>query len=254
MDERELRSLLAADEHHWWYRGRRLIIGAELDRLPLPPDARLLDAGCGSGRTLLDLRAYGEVSGIELSPLAAEQARRREVGDVHVGRVEELPWQADSFDLITCLDVLEHTPEDRVALRELLRVTKPRGWVLLTVPAYPALWSTHDEVNHHYRRYTRRVLRHAATDAGWRVARLTSFNSLLLPAAAAVRISQRYRPRAPDQHVSELRVGPRWLNGALERPLRLEAAWIRRGHTLHAGLSLLAVLENPASPPGRDGG
>jgi SAM-dependent methyltransferase len=251
MEERELRSLLAADEDHWWYRGRRLIIRAELDRLALPAPARVLDAGCGSGRTMQDLRAYGEVSGIELSPVAAEHARQRALGEVRVGRVEELPWNDGSFDLITCLDVLEHTPDDRVALLELRRVTGQGGWLLLTVPAYPKLWSTHDEVNHHYRRYTRRLLRGAATDAGWRVARLTSFNSLLLPAAAAVRISQRYRHRDADEHVSELRVGPAWLNGALERPLQLEAAWIRGGHTLHAGLSLLAVLENVAAAPAR---
>ena len=214
----------------------------------------MLDAGCGSGRTLQDLRAYGEVSGIELSPLAAEHARGRALGEVRVGRVETLPWDDGSFDLVTCLDVLEHTPEDRVALQELRRVTKPGGWLLLTVPAYPALWSTHDEVNHHYRRYTRTALRRAANDAGWRVARLTSFNSLLLPAAAAVRISQRYRNRDSGDHVSELRVGPRWLNGALERPLRIEAALLRRGHVLYAGLSLLAVLENGAAPLGTGGG
>jgi SAM-dependent methyltransferase len=254
MEERELRALLDADEYHWWYRGRRQIIGAELDRLPLPPRARVLDAGCGSGRTLQDLRAYGEVSGIELSELAAGYARSRELGEVRVGRVEELPWEAGTFDLVTCLDVLEHTPDDHVALRELRRVTKPGGWLLLTVPAYPSLWSTHDVVNHHYRRYTRRSLRRAATDAAWRVDRLTSFNSLLLPAAAAVRISQRYRLRDDKDHVSELRVGPHWLNGALERPLRIEAAVLRRGYSLPAGLSLLAVLENLAGAPGRASG
>jgi SAM-dependent methyltransferase len=254
MEDRELRALLDADEHHWWYRGRRRIIAAELDRLPLRAGARVLDAGCGSGRTLQDLRAYGEVAGIELSELAAEHARERQLGEVRVGRVESLPWEDDSFDLVTCLDVLEHTPDDRVALRELRRVTKRGGWLLLTVPAYPSLWSTHDVVNHHYRRYTRRLLRHAATDAAWRVERLTSFNSLLLPAAAAVRVSQRYRLRDHDDHVSELRVGPHWLNGALERPLRVEAAVLKRGYTLHAGLSLLAVLENVAGASGRPSG
>jgi SAM-dependent methyltransferase len=253
MEERELRALLEADEYHWWYRGRRQIIRAELDRLALPVGARVLDAGCGSGRTLQDLSAYGEVSGIELSELAAEHARGRGLGEVRVGRVEELPWEDHSFDLVTCLDVLEHTPDDRAALRELRRVTKTGGWLLLTVPAYPALWSTHDVVNHHYRRYTRRALRHAATDAAWRVDRLTSFNSLLLPAAAAVRLSQRFRPRDDNNHVSELRVGPHWLSGVLERPLRLEAAMLRRGYTLHAGLSLLAVLEHPAGDLGRAG-
>ena len=254
MEERELGALLEADEYHWWYRGRRQIIRAELDRLPLPAGARVLDAGCGSGRTLQDLQAYGEVSGIELSELAAEHARGRELGKVHVGRVEELPWEDRAFDLVTCLDVLEHTPDDIAALRELRRVTKPGGWLLLTVPAYPALWSTHDVVNHHYRRYTRRALRRAAVGATWRVDRLTSFNSLLLPAAAAVRVSQRYRLRNHNDHVSELRVGPHWLNGALEQPLRIEAAVLRRGYTLGAGLSLLAVLENLAGDPGRTGG
>ncbi|MDQ6806175.1 MAG: class I SAM-dependent methyltransferase [Actinomycetota bacterium] len=254
MEDRELRALLDADEHHWWYRGRRLIIGAELDRLPLRAGARVLDAGCGSGRTLEDLRAYGEVSGIELSELAAEHARERDLGEVHVGRVESLPWEDDSFDLVTCLDVLEHTPDDGVALRELRRVTKRGGWLLVTVPAYPSLWSTHDVVNHHYRRYTRRTLRRAAIDAAWRVDRLTSFNSLLLPAAAAVRVSQRRRLGNANDHVSELHVGPRWLNGVLERPLRLEAALLRHGHTLRAGLSLLAVLENVAGAPGRTSG
>jgi SAM-dependent methyltransferase len=254
MEERELLALLEADDYHWWYRGRRLIIRAELDRLALPPGARVLDAGCGSGRTLEDLRAYGEVAGIELSELAAAHARERGLGEVLVGRVESLPWEEDRFDLVTCLDVLEHTADDRVALRELRRVTKPGGWLLLTVPAYPALWSTHDVVNHHYRRYTRRTLRRAAREAGWRVDRLTSFNSLLLPAAAAVRVSQRYRLRNDNDHVSELRVGPRWLNGVLERPLRLEAAMLRRGYTLHAGLSLLSVLENVAGAASRTGG
>jgi SAM-dependent methyltransferase len=251
MEERELRALLDADEYHWWYRGRREIIRAELDRLPLRSRARVLDAGCGSGRTLEDLRAYGEVAGIELSEFAAEQARARALGEVRVGRVEELPWEDRAFDLVTCLDVLEHTPDDRVALRELRRVTKTGGWLLLTVPAYPSLWSTHDVVNHHYRRYTRRTIQRAATESGWRVDRLTSFNSLLLPAAAAVRLSQRMRMRNHNDHVSELRVGPRWLNGVLERPLQLEAALLRRGRTLYAGLSLLAVLENVAGDRAR---
>jgi SAM-dependent methyltransferase len=242
MDERELRAMLDADERHWWYRGRRRIIRAELDRLSLSADARILDAGCGSGRTLAELVEYGSVSGIELNPLAAEVARARRLGDVRIGRLEELPFEDDSFDLVTCLDVIEHTPDDRVTLEELRRVTRPGGWLVVTVPAYQALWSTHDEVNHHYRRYGRTGLRVAASEAGWRVERMTSFNSLMLAPAAAVRLSQRRRQRAGAEHVSELELGPSWLNGLLERPLRAEARWLGRGRTLPAGLSLLAVL------------
>jgi SAM-dependent methyltransferase len=248
MDERLMKAMLEVDEHHWWYRGRRRIIRAELDRLPLAADAVVLDAGCGSGRTMEELTDYGEVHGIELDPEAAELARGRGRGEVQVGRLEELPWADGTFDLIACLDVIEHTPDDRVTLRELRRVTKPGGWLLVTVPAYQSLWSLHDEANHHFRRYDRASLRAAAAESGWQLQRMTSFNSVLLAPAAAVRLAQRRR-RTDGDYTPELKVGPAWLNGALERPLQVEARWLSRGRTLPAGLSLLAVLQNP--PPRR---
>ncbi len=248
MDERLMQAMLEVDEHHWWYRGRRLIVRAELDRLPLPAGARVLDAGCGSGRTLQELAGYGEVSGIELDPDAAAFAAAKGDGEVRVGRLEELPWEDGTFDLITCLDVIEHTPDDRLTLAELRRVSKPGGWLLVTVPAYQALWSLHDAANHHYRRYSRRSLRRAAVEAGWRVRRLTSFNSFLLPPAAVVRLAQRRREPDAD-YTPQLGLPPAAVNEVLERPLRLEARWLARGGTLPAGLSLLAVLENPAPSP-----
>jgi 2-polyprenyl-3-methyl-5-hydroxy-6-metoxy-1,4-benzoquinol methylase len=241
MDQLLMRTMLDVDEHHWWYRGRRLIIRSELNRLPLPPGARVLDAGCGSGRTLEELASYGEVQGIELDPEAAEVARSRGVGEVAIGRLEELPWEEGSFDLITCLDVIEHTADDRLTLRELRRVCRPGGWLLVTVPAYQFLWSTHDDANHHYRRYNRRSLRVAALDSGWQLKRMTSFNSLLLAPAAAVRLAQRRSSRS--EYTPDIRLGPAWINAVLERPLRLEARWLARGRTLPAGLSLLAVLQ-----------
>ncbi len=239
-----MKATLEVDDRHWWYRGRRRIIRAELDRLPLPQDARILDAGCGSGRTLEELVDYGEVAGIELNEDAAEVARAREVAEVLVGRLEELPWPPDTFDLITCLDVIEHTPDDRATLRELRRVGKPGGFLLVTVPAYQMLWSRHDEANHHYRRYSRRSLREAAVEGGWAIARISSFNSLLLAPAAIVRLSQR-RLGSRNGYTNDLELGPTWLNDALEQPLRLEAGWLRRGGRLPAGLSLLAVLRKP---------
>ncbi len=236
-----MQATMAVDDDHWWYRGRRRIIRAELDGLPLPRPARILDAGCGSGRTLEELADYGTVAGLELDPDAAQMARGRDLGEVVVGRVEEMPWDDASFDLITCLDVIEHTPDDGPALCELYRVTRPGGFLLVTVPAYQALWSLHDEANHHFRRYSRRSLRTAVTAAGWNVCRISPFNSLLLAPAAAVRIAQRRRGRG-DAHTTDLDVGPRWLNRVLEQPLRAEASWLGRGGTLPAGLSLITVL------------
>ena len=87
----------------------------------------MLDAGCGSGRTLEELVRLRGGAGIELDPVAAELARARGRGEVRIGRLEELPWEDAQFDLITCLDVIEHTPDDRVTLSELRRVSKPGG-------------------------------------------------------------------------------------------------------------------------------
>src|SRR5947209_6848502 len=227
MDERELRAMLELDEYHWWYRGRRWILLAELDRLPLPERARVLDAGCGSGRTLQELRRFGEASGIELSPEAAEIARGRDGLDIRIGRLEELPWGADAFDLITCMDVIEHTPDDRVTLAELRRVSVPGGWLVVTVPAYQALWSAHDVANHHYRRYVRPMLRSAAVAAGWEVQRMTSFNSLLLAPAAAVRLAQRWRQPAVDgDYRPQLRLGPIGVNNVMGQAMCLGARWL----------------------------
>jgi ubiquinone/menaquinone biosynthesis C-methylase UbiE len=257
MDQTVMQAMLDADEHHWWYRGRRRVIRAALDRLGLPPGIEILDAGCGSGRTLQELADLGTVSGIELNEQAAALARDRGLGEVRIGRLEALPWPDASFDLITCLDVIEHTPDDRATLAELARVARSGGWLLMTVPAYPVLWSEHDVANHHFRRYTRAMLRRAVTGSGWELTRLSSFNSVLLAPAAAVRLARRRRVAGVSGSVAasasasasgeaayanELDIGPPWLNSVLERPLAAEAAWLRRGHALPAGLSLLAVL------------
>ena len=142
--------------------------------------------------------------------------------------------------------MIEHTPDDRVTLAELRRVTRPGGWLLVTVPAYQALWSAHDDANHHYRRYSRRTLRAAAVQSGWAIARMTSFNTCCWrpPRRCADRAAPRERGRQRPRQTYTL--GPAWLNGALEAPLALEARWLARGRTLAAGLSLLAVLRNPA--------
>jgi SAM-dependent methyltransferase len=260
VDEAELEAMLDHDERHWWYRGRRRIVCDVVARLGVPPDARVLDAGCGSGRMLDELaRSFAYVDGIELSEEGVALARGRAGGraDVRRGRVEELPWPEETFDLVLSLDVVEHTPDDRATLRELRRVTKPGGALLLTVPAYQALWSRHDVVNHHFRRYDRRMLRALAAETGWAIERMTSFNALLLGPAAAVRLAQRVRHGADGggtAPASELALTPPRLSPLLELPLRAEAAWLRDGaRSLPAGLSLLAVLRNASFEPGSTG-
>jgi SAM-dependent methyltransferase len=250
VDSSEYEAMLALDERHWWYRGRRAVLNAVLWRLAMPSPARILDAGCGSGRTLDELARLGSTSGIELNPLGVEAARARG-HEVATAAVEAIPHPDESFDLVTCLDVIEHTDDDVKALTELARVTKPGGRLIVTVPAHPRLWSAHDELNAHRRRYTRRTLRAAARAAGWEIARETGFNVVYLLPAALVRVTRR-RTREP---VSELRLTPPRLDRVLATPLEAEAALIRRGVDLPTGLSLLAVLlkdERPIRNTGDD--
>jgi SAM-dependent methyltransferase len=249
VEKEEFRAHVAVDEHHWWFRGRRRVIAARLARLELPSGCDVLDAGCGSGRTMDELRRYGRVSGFDLNPLAVEYAQARGHAEVRRARVEEIPWSDESFDLITCLDVIEHTPDDVASLRELRRVARPGATLLATVPAYQLLWSSHDVANHHYRRYRRPGLLAAARSAGWEPVGWTYFNSILLAPAAVVRLSEplRRRRRAGRAH-SHLEMTPRWLDRVLELPLRAEAAAIRRGLRLPAGLSLMGVFRPATSP------
>jgi SAM-dependent methyltransferase len=242
MHDAEFRAMVAADERHWWYRGRRRVVRAVLDGLDLPQDALVLDAGCGSGRMLDELVDYGAVTGVDLNPAAVATARGRGHEEVHLAGVEATYLPDEEFHLVTALDVIEHTRDDVRTLRELRRVARPGAAAVVTVPAYQALWSAHDEANQHFRRYTAPRLRRAAALAGWVVERDTYFNSLLLPPAAAVRLLRRGRAAS----TSDLSATPQALNALFELPLRAEASLLRHGGRLPAGLSLLAVLRNPA--------
>jgi SAM-dependent methyltransferase len=247
VDQSEFQAMLEGTDRHWWYRGRRRIVRAVLSRLDVPEQAELLDAGCGAGTTMDDLARYGCVHGVELNPLGVKAALERGHADVRQARVEELPYEDDFFHVVACLDVIEHTPDDVRSLAELLRVTRPGGAAIVTVPAYPRLWSSHDVANEHYRRYTRRSLRRAAWTAGWGLEYDTNFNSFYLAPAAVVRLALRGDPE--KERRSELALTPRSLDRLLEWPLRVEAAILRMGGTLPAGLSLLAVLRKPGGPP-----
>jgi SAM-dependent methyltransferase len=230
-----------AEDRHWWYRGRRKVLDRVIAGLRLPARAEILDAGCGSGRNMIELARHGAVTGVELSETSVRLARERAAGEVIEGSVLEMPFEADSFDLAASLDVIEHLEDDIAALRELRRVVKPGGALLVTVPAYQWLWSGHDEVNHHFRRYTRRSLQCAGEQAGWQQARTTYFNSLLLPAAIMLRVLDRFNRKTTESSL-DLWVPPAPINWLLERPLQLEAAMIARGGRIPAGLSLLAVF------------
>ncbi|HTC73842.1 MAG TPA: class I SAM-dependent methyltransferase [Solirubrobacteraceae bacterium] len=242
MDRDYERQTHRAEERHWWYRGRRTVLDGVIAGLGLPARARVLDAGCGSGRNMIELSDLGTVTGIELSETSVALARQRDAGEIVAGSVLEMPFPDDSFDLAVSLDVIEHLDDDLTALRELRRTVVPGGALLVTVPAYQWLWSGHDEINHHHRRYTRRSLQRVASQAGWTQVRTTYFNSLLLPVAIVLRVLDRVNRAKTTESSLDLWIPPAPVNWLLERPLALEAALIGRGGRIPAGLSLLAVF------------
>jgi SAM-dependent methyltransferase len=238
LEQQAYREQFELEDTHWWFQGRRAVIRALLSRAGANGKAlRLLDAGCGTGRNMLEFGPLGSVEGVDSSPEAIDFCRRRGLDGVHEGEIEHLPFAGGSFDLILATDVLEHLRDDRAAMSELRRVTASGGRLLATVPAYQWLWSQHDAAHHHFRRYTLRQLRSRLESAGWRPTDWTYFNSLLLPPIAAVRLATRRRP-VQEVERPDLKLTPPALNRVLSQPMELEASLIERGMSLPAGVSI----------------
>ena len=189
--------MAAHDSTHWWYRARRDILADYLTRYGgLPKDARILEIGCGTGHNLPMLSGFGSVEGIEIDADAraiASDRLGRAVGDQPLPALPGV--ERGAYDLVAVLDVVEHIEDDVAALKAMAGLLKPGGKILIAVPAHQWLWSAHDVVNHHHRRYSKATLTRAIEDAGLKPARLTYFNSLLFPLAAAARIAGRLTGR-----------------------------------------------------------
>src|SRR5688500_20005542 len=135
--------LYQVEESHWWYVGRRRIIQSLVERICRTlntANPRILDVGCGTGANLKMLAAYGRTEGVDISEQAVDFCRERGLDSVKLGAIEELPYESGSFDLVTALDVVEHLDDDVAGLREVRRVLRPDGRVLLFVPAFMFLW------------------------------------------------------------------------------------------------------------------
>jgi SAM-dependent methyltransferase len=142
-------------DRHWWFEARKAIILGLLDSyLPASSQRVVLDAGCGTGGLLKDLQRYGKVVAADFSEEAVKFCKLRG-HPIFQCSVLNTPFRANSFDSIVGLDLSEHLDEDLVALQELVRICKAGGYLCLAVPAFQFPWSSHDELNHHKRRYSK---------------------------------------------------------------------------------------------------
>jgi SAM-dependent methyltransferase len=239
--ETAYRELYEVEDRHWWFKGRWAVVQALLSRISLPASPLILDAGCGTGGNLKRYATIGQAEGVEPFEEAVQMCRERGFEAVRQAGLEDLPYEDDRFDLIASTDVLEHIAAEQEALRELLRVTKPGGILVITVPAYMWMWTDEDDNLHHQRRYTRPRLREAVTRAGWEPRVATYFNSFLLPPIALSRLL----PRKSRGDQGDLDRTPASLDGPLSLPMRAEARLIGAGLTLPAGVSVGIVCRKP---------
>lgn len=181
LDEKAYRSIYEKEDDHWWFLGRRKVLSALLDGLERHEDLRILDVGCGTGGNFAFLADYGEVEGCDYSEEAIRFCRLRGGPPAQVASIYELPYEDGSFDLVTCLDVIEHLRFDLPAFKELARVLKTGGHLLATLPAGPHLYSDFDCFAGHLRRYTRPQVRMLLRESGFEPRRLTGYTVLVHP-------------------------------------------------------------------------
>ena len=226
------------DQRHWWYVARRKVLANLIRRSVQPPsNARILEIGCGTGHNLAMLGAFGIVDALEVDETARALAQERLGREVFSAPLPELAGMEERhYDMVTAFDVVEHIPDDRAAIEGIARLLKPGGRLVVTVPAHQWMWSAHDVVNHHQRRYSKGALKQLIEGSPLKLEAIGYFNSLLFPVAMAERLMSKARGRQD----ADLSLPSAPVNQTLERIFAAERGLIGRV-PLPPGLSLFAV-------------
>jgi ubiquinone/menaquinone biosynthesis C-methylase UbiE len=240
MYEHEYEAMYQLENTYWWYVARReLAVQLLKDEINGRGPVRILDVGCGTGANAYAFARIAPTFGVDASMDALHFCQNRGIETLTLSPVEELPFDFRSFDIVTALDVLEHTDDDLTSLREIHRVTKDGGLVLITVPAYGFLWSEHDEALKHRRRYTAHELRNKLVVTGFEVMRTSYFIATLFFPILALRIWQGLRKDSTRPKTS-IYVLPDWINNSLIALLTLERKVFHRMN-LPFGVSIVAL-------------
>lgn len=244
MDSQLYDELWRVEQTHWWFQARRHIVWSLVHRfMDIEPDRRLkiCELGCGTGGNLAALAEKHDVVGVECSTHALEYARRRLGNRVRRGSLpDDIELPPGSFDVVLLTDVLEHIDDDINSAKTALRLLRPDGIVVATVPAYQWLYSPRDAHHHHFRRYSKRRFRALWTAPNAHIQLLSHYNSLLFPPAAAVRLMSKFVGRRTK--AGDLTLPPPYLNRLLALIMRSEANLLGRV-PLPFGLSLVAVVQ-----------
>ncbi|MEM6393954.1 MAG: methyltransferase domain-containing protein [Planctomycetota bacterium] len=229
---------------HWWWRSRESAVVQTIRRLTdLPAGARILDVGCGDALSLPMLSSLApdaEAWGIEIDEhtILPDNPLRDRIYNKPLG---DAMYRGMTFDLITTLDVVEHIEDDDAAIDDMMRMLNPGGWLVLTVPAGPSLWTAHDELNLHFRRYTRGGLTSLLERHGELLDCRHLYNALALPKVLLAAM-HRFRPAKPSPPKSP--GGP--VNRILQAYCTAESTLAQKVR-VPFGSSLIAVVRKPIS-------
>jgi SAM-dependent methyltransferase len=252
-ESRKTMTIQIEEDKHWWFAGRTWSLLNMLDRVVEPGgENHVLDIGCGAGNMFHHLARYGSVVGVDNNARPLVIARERGY-DAREGLAEDLPVDADAFELVALLDTVEHCDDDMAVLRECYRVCAPGGHLVVTVPALMWLWSHNDVLNDHKRRYTARELKDKLSRVGFRIRRMSYNNFLVFPMAAALILLRRGADQEPglgsphfddESYQVEMEPAPPLLNTILSGVTWTESQ-ILRWLNLPVGTSIIGIVQKP---------
>ena len=217
METKLYQEMYCVENQHWWFRARRSILSSLI--LKYLPQGKILDVGCGTGFILEALKTQYEVWGIDISKIAIQFCQEKGLTQVTQGVLDKNTLPEHYFDLIMFLDMIEHLEHDLSALTQAKHYLKSQGQLLITVPAYQFLWSAHDEIHHHKRRYTKKQLTELLQQAGYEVIFSSYFNTFLFPLIAIARLIGNQLNR---HHRSDVKLPSALVNNVLYQVFRSE--------------------------------
>ncbi|MGH7800733.1 MAG: class I SAM-dependent methyltransferase [Thermodesulfobacteriota bacterium] len=224
MEKSEYKTMYEVEDSYWWYVGLRELIFSYLKRqYPCGGNLKILDTGCSTGALLKMLTTFGQTQGIDISEYALTYCKKRGLDQILQGSVSHLPFKDNQFDIITSIDVLYHTQveDDVKALQEYHRVLKISGRLILNLPAYEYLRSTHDKAIHTKRRYTRDDIERKLEFAGFKIEKITYRNSFFFPIILLYRLLKK-NSKINSNPTSDLRSLPNSANKVLISIMKVE--------------------------------
>jgi SAM-dependent methyltransferase len=229
------------EENHWWFIGRRDIIYKLIK--DYQRDIEILEIGCSGGPLIRFLKEHGfrRLQGIDIDKKAIEICKQKGITDVSVADAKKTGFKDQQFTIIIASDILEHIRDEDKALLEWHRILKPSGKLFIFAPAYDFLWSRHDEVNHHYRRYSKSKLIKTLGKNGFKTERVSYWNSSLFLPVCLFRLFHRFLSNNKRGSVEQLCKINTFMNKTLGYILRFENKLLSGRINFPLGVSIFAI-------------